>query len=149
MRLNFNEGEDFPNQAFLWEANQQRSLKGKKGQAALRELEAALLSLPEKKLIKDELENADGQVCALGALAKHRGVQIPRIDWGSEEYSEFDEDDSERMSLELAKNLGVPKMVAVAVVYENDDCWPPTITPEGRYTKMLGWVRRQLKQKES
>jgi len=43
MRIGYSEDEDYPGQFELWQANCQRSLKGKKGQAALRELEACSL----------------------------------------------------------------------------------------------------------
>ncbi len=51
MRISYNEDEDFPGQIDLWQANLERSLKGRKGQSALRDIEQALLALPEKKLI--------------------------------------------------------------------------------------------------
>ena len=66
--------EDFPNQGALWTANTRRALGGKKGQAALRELEQALVELPEKVLISGHLAAAD-QVCTVGALAVHRRVR--------------------------------------------------------------------------
>src|ERR1043166_9367326 len=75
MRIQFADEEAFPNAAFLFEANRERSLKSRGGQAALRRLEAALLALPEKKLVADVIENAEGMVCGLGALAKHENYQ--------------------------------------------------------------------------
>ena len=47
MRVNYSEDEDYGGQFNLWQANCRRSRRGKKGQAALRELEAALLGMPE------------------------------------------------------------------------------------------------------
>ena len=78
-RITYSEDDDFNNQGLMWMANQERSIKGRKGQAALRELEAALLALPEKRLISGELENAVGEVCAVGALAKFKGKDNPRV----------------------------------------------------------------------
>lgn len=63
--------EDFRNQGLLWEANYQRALSGKRGQRALRTLEAALLALPEPRLISSHLA-LNGQVCAMGALITHQ-----------------------------------------------------------------------------
>lgn len=145
MRINCADEEDFPGQAELWQANCERSLNGKKGQAALRELAAALLALPEKKLIADELENEAGEVCAIGALAKFKGKENPKI---GDSFGDFDEleansDEIERATVSLAQELGVPRMVAIAVVCENDDCFPDP-TPEQRYERMLAWVRRTL-----
>jgi hypothetical protein len=63
----------FPNSGDLWWANVERALSGKPGQTALRELEQALLDLPEKRLISGHLA-LNGQVCTVGALALHRRV---------------------------------------------------------------------------
>lgn len=65
------DGDEFPNQSALWWANIERSLKGKRGQAALADLEAALLELPQPRLVNGYLA-VDGDVCAIGALAVHR-----------------------------------------------------------------------------
>lgn len=43
MRISYSDEEDHPGQFELWQANVTRSLKGKNGQRALRELESALL----------------------------------------------------------------------------------------------------------
>jgi hypothetical protein len=144
-RITYCDDEDFQNQAYLWEANQERSIKGRKGQAALRELEAALLALPEKRLIANELENSKGEVCAVGALAKFKGKENPMVgDSFGDEGLTLNEDEIERVTVRFATELGVPSMVAVAVVHENDDCWSVNITPEQRYEKVLNWTRRQL-----
>lgn len=144
MRIQFSEDEDFNNAAILWEANQERSLKGRKGQAALRRLETALLALPEPKLIADAIEDADGLVCGLGALAKYEGYQgsleLPEVSfdaWGNTS------SEVEDAMLTLADSLNVPKLVAVAIIYNNDDSWR-TQTPEARYTKLLAWTRSWL-----
>ena len=51
-RVSYSNEEYFPGQFDLWQANCRRSIAGKKGQAALRELEQALLALPEKRLME-------------------------------------------------------------------------------------------------
>jgi hypothetical protein len=149
MRLTFDEDEDFNNQSLLWEANQERCIRGKKGQAALRELEAALLALPQKRLITDELENAQGDVCAIGALARFKGKENPMIgdSFGDPEDSlTIGVDEIERATIALAQELGVPRLAALAVVRENDedDYYPVTVTPERRYERMLKWVQDAL-----
>ena len=67
-----------------WEHNTKLAFEGKRGQAALRDLEAALLALPEPKLAADQFcvvrphLGVPGQpiveACALGALAWHKGI---------------------------------------------------------------------------
>jgi hypothetical protein len=145
MRNGCAEEEDFAGQAELWQANCERSLKGKKGQAALRELEAALLALPAKRLIEGELENEAGEVCAIGALARFKGKENPKV---GDSFGDFDElqansEEIERVTVGFAQELGVPRMVAIAVVHENDDYWHAS-TPEARFAKMLAWVQRQI-----
>lgn len=153
MRIRFSEEEDYNNAAILWEANQERSLKSKRGQAALRRLEAALLALPEPKLIADAIEDADGLVCGLGALAKYEHYEgslelplRPAEDAPNEEWDEwfahgdYDGEATEDAMLALAEALNVPKLVAVAIIHENDDYYK-TQTSEGRYNKLLTWTR--------
>src|SRR6185295_11408998 len=55
------------------------AIRGARGQTFLKEILAALDAMPEKKLIANELEE-DGQVCALGALGKARGLDMAGID---------------------------------------------------------------------
>ena len=63
----------------LWETVVSNALGGRKGQAALAELEAALVALPEPKLISGHLA-ADGAVCAVGAFIAHRRAVSEAID---------------------------------------------------------------------
>lgn len=154
MRIGYTDEEDFPGQFGLWQGNCQRSLKGKAGQTALRELEAALLALPSKRLIAESLVDTHGEVCAIGALAEFRG-DITDDMIGQGEY------DMEEVGVEL----GMPRLVAWKVVEMNDLMfngtdlvlhegpyrWPSErpfeyvpITPEQRYERMLAWIREQL-----
>jgi hypothetical protein len=159
MRIRISEEEDFPNQAAMWEANMERSLRGRKGQAALRELEAALIALPDKRLIANDTVSADGAVCSIAALAKHRGYNgnliLPQMattddDWFNENSDKFHdeyeyEEAVETAMMKVAGDLGIPRMVAFAIIYENDDGLGRNPTPEQRYDHMLRWVQRQLR----
>lgn len=139
---NCDDEEEFAGQFALQMANDERSLKGRKGQQSLRDLEAALLALPEKRLINSGLVNTNGEVCAMGALARYRGVDLPapHMDeyWG-EDYSD--------LTGPLAVKLRVPDPVARRIAWLNDEgfsqCWRP-ITEEQRYEEMLSWVRSQI-----
>lgn len=155
MRIGYSEEEQFDGQFNLWQANCYRSLHGKKGQAALRELEAALIALPTKRLIAGKLVE-QGDVCAIGALALHKGATEEVLEHHDDEYMEG-----------VGMEYGLPKLVAWKVVEANDiefdyyvDTWAPgpaqwvhgspgyrlrvPMTPEQRYTAMLGWVRSML-----
>ena len=163
MRIRFSEDEEFNNAAILWEANQERSLKSRKGQLALRRLEAALLALPEPKLVADAIKDSDGVVCALGALAINESYQgdlelpqppapnAPEAEW-DKWYVDHDDDYGSRAveeaMLALAESLDVPKMVAIAIIAENDNEYGIK-TPEDRYRHVLSWTRSWLNRDRS
>lgn len=156
MRLNYCDEEERPGQFALFNANCRRSLRGKAGQEALRELEAALLALPEKRLIHGRLrDDKTGEVCAVGAYARHKGYDLSTFD---------DEDETD----EVGDHAGMPRLVAWQVValndYTLDTVWEVAdgplnrfeahckggipfireVTPEERYEKVLAWVRNHL-----
>lgn len=162
MRIGYSEDEEYPGQFNLWQANCARSLAGRGGQAALRELEVALLALPEKRLIANKLQSPEGEVCALGALAKYKGREMAPAAENENDWDEFGQD--EEME-EFGVSLGMPRLVAWKVVCLNDVeldgstlvihqgpyRWPAErphayvpVTPEVRYEKVLAWVRKQL-----
>jgi hypothetical protein len=58
----------------MWQQTLSRALGGRRGQEALAAMEAALLELPEHKLIEGHLA-ADGGVCAVGAFVAHRQAE--------------------------------------------------------------------------
>ena len=156
MRINYAEEEDRPGQFALWNANCRRSINGKAGQRELRELEAALLALPEKRLIRDLLQDDEGGVCAIGCYAKHKGVDLSKFD---------PEDESDEVGIAA----GMPRLVAWQLVALNDitldTVWEVAhgpvqrghgvykggialvrdMTPEERYEKVLAWVRNALR----
>lgn len=131
MRINYCDEEDFPGQFELWQGNCERSLRGKQGQEELRELRAALLALPEKRLIHGTLEDEDGNVCAIGAYGKRKGLDLSKFDVDSD-------------TDEVGIAGGMPKLVAWKVVEMNDIEFDYAVTPEERYTKMLAWVEKKL-----
>jgi hypothetical protein len=55
------------------------AIRGKRGQALLRELLAALDAMADKRLVAGELE-ADGSFCALGVVGHARGLNLANID---------------------------------------------------------------------
>lgn len=72
-------GDDDPLQLGRYRAQVASAIRGKRGQALLRELVAALDAMPEKQLVAGELE-ADGQFCALGVVGQARGLNLASID---------------------------------------------------------------------
>lgn len=63
----------------LWGQMVSRALGGKRGQAALSELESALRALPERKLVAGHLA-AEGSVCTVGAYVAAKRAQRDGID---------------------------------------------------------------------
>src|ERR1044071_6244081 len=103
MRFSYTDEEDFPGQFGLWQHNVQRSIKGRQGQEEMRALRDALLALPEKRLILGSLYDDSGGVCAIGAYAQHKGVDIKALD---------PEDETDKVGM----FAGMPRCVAWSVV---------------------------------
>lgn len=138
------DGEEFAGQFALQMANEERSLKGKRGQASLRALEAALLALPEKRLISGRIIDQAGGVCAMGALAKHLGKELPKPS------TDDDYEDYFTHTNRIGQACGVPEPVAMKIAWMNDEILGlgfglgSDYTDEQRYEHMLAWVRKSL-----
>src|SRR4051812_48467094 len=74
-----------------WRGVVASSIRGKRGQAFLREMLAALDAMPEKRLIAHELavplkcrcswcQRQGASVCAIGAVGRARGVDMAKLD---------------------------------------------------------------------
>lgn len=107
------------------------AFRGKRGQAFLKEMLAALDALPEKKLIANVLEAESGAVCAIGAVGKARGLDMGKLD--PEDYDT------------VAGTFGIATAMAREIVYMNDDCYDRE-TPEQRFTKIREWIAAEIKQ---
>ena len=140
MRVDYSEDEDYGGQFNLWQANCRRSRQGKKGQAALRELEAALMNMPVKRIQKDVFVEPSGETCAIGALMLDRKVSagMTRVQ-AVAECSALEPLDTEEHGI----SIGLPRLVAWSVAVENDEFYR-TESPEERYLRILAWVRKQL-----
>jgi hypothetical protein len=112
-----------------WRGMVTSATRGKRGQAMLRDLLAALDAMPEKRLIAEELEHG-GEVCAMGALGKARGVDMSQID--PEDYEH------------VARTFNVANCLAQEIAYENDEGHYQE-TPEHRWQRMRAWVASLIK----
>lgn len=108
------------------------AFRGKRGQSFLKDLLAALEAMPEKRLVSGELQTEQGEVCALGAIAKVRNIEMPPV---------YDDDDSS--TLIMAERLNIANAMAREIVYMNDETYAET--PEQRYEKVLNWIRSEIK----
>lgn len=132
----------------LWLGAVRRATFGKRGQAVLRELEAALLALPQKRLI-DGAICREGDVCVLGALALRRKVAAGMgATEARRELAEHwpVEDFDDRWELrEFSKEQGLTYALAWEAMAANDED-ARGMTPEGRYEYVLAWVRKRLRE---
>lgn len=155
-RINYSDEEETPGQFALWQANVERSVRGMRGQWALKELETALLALPAPRLVRNALAD-DGEVCAVGCL-----VLALRVKRGDDRAAvladlEASDPDDDEAAQRMAEPLGVPHLVGWKLVELNDIQFDTVwvyqggipfvrdMTPEERYEKVLAWVRSHLK----
>lgn len=105
------------------------AIRGKRGQAFLRELAAAMDAMPEKALIAEELIDDEGQCCTIGVVCKARGIDVSKIDHEEPE--------------QVGAAVGIARQLAAEIEYENDDGgWRET--DEQRWQRMRRWVDSQL-----
>lgn len=126
-RANYSDGFDDQWSLIRWRGAVARAIRGKRGQAFLRELIEALDALPHQRLIVNELENGEG-VCALGSVGRKR--LIPMTD--------IDPEDCEAVS----RVFGIPEALVREIEFLNDDYWNET--PEHRFQRIRAWAIKQL-----
>lgn len=113
-----------------WRGVVASAIRGKRGQAFLTEMLAAMDALPEKQLVAWELE-AHGQVCAIGSVGLARGVDMSKLD---------PED-----SATVAGAFGIAEPLAQEIVWMNDEAGPWKETPEQRFARMRQWIASNIR----
>ena len=132
-------------QAAVWDRNYARSLRGRKGQAALRELRDALRALSPRRLIEGFCETTiddDGNevisgVCAIGAMYVARGLPVDNY-MQSEDFSSWD-------TADVGESMGMSNTMAFGIAYRNDETYSD-LTPESRWWAMYAWVLQQIRE---
>jgi hypothetical protein len=125
----------------LWEPIVARALAGPRGQAALAEMEEALLALPEHQLTSGALAE-DGHVCAIGAAVAYRRAKEqgrPIEDVISELSSLLIE--SAHETSEYGERLGFPRSLAWHFAWLNDEEFHGA-SPAERWKRMVAFVQR-------
>lgn len=126
-------------QMIKWRGQVASAIRGQRGQTMLKDLLAALDAMPVKRLVSNELETVDGEICAFGALGRARGIDMQSID---------PEDPDQ-----VAAAFDIASQLAREVVYENDECdrgyfggdeWR-TESPEEKWIRMRKWVASRIK----
>lgn len=90
-----------------WRGQVASSIRGKRGQAALKEILIAMDAMPVKELAADSLVNAEGQYCTLGVLGQARSIDL----------GEIDPDDREV----VAQVFNITEQLAAEIMYLNDE----------------------------
>jgi hypothetical protein len=116
----------------MWRGAVASSIRGKRGQAFLREMRDALDTMPEKRLAPDALVQG-GEVCAIGCVGLRRGVNMETLD----------ADDADQVGIAF----GIAAALVREIVFMNDEgsCQIGQETPEQRWHRMRGWVEAQLR----
>jgi hypothetical protein len=135
-RSGWSDGDDAENWDLIrWAGAQKAAVRGKRGQAMLRDLAAALDAMPVKELASHEWVSPDGPACALGVLGRARGLEPQMADLDPED---------DRSADVAAEMLGVSPTLARLVVWENDEGSWNVETPAARWKRVRSWVQSQI-----
>lgn len=117
--------------SICWRGAVTSAIRGKRGQAFLKEMAVSLEALPVKVLVASKLED-EGAVCAIGSVGKKRGVDMSKID--PEDYHS------------VAGSFGISEALAREIMYMNDEGGFWEETPEARFQRMQAWVKKLIKE---
>lgn len=117
------------------------TIRGRNGQAFLRELLANLDAMPVKEL-HAHVFNKDGCQCALGVALAARGQSIDE--------PEDPEDMDDSVADEAAQKLGITRILAAEIMFINDDFiefrdGTADDSPDRRWAYVRRWVDQQIK----
>ena len=79
-RSGYSDDYDVDGTGGLWRGAVMRSIRGKRGQAALQQLAIAMDVMPVRKLAAKSLVTTNGDFCTLGVLGNARGLDMSKID---------------------------------------------------------------------
>jgi hypothetical protein len=143
--------DDLDNWSLIkWRGRVASAIRGKRGQAFLKEALAALNAMPVKELVSGELET-EGQFCTLGVVGRARGFDLTQIDTYDHET--------------LGTKFDIAACLSQEIMYMNDEYardWE-WITPPGeshakriknpmagaqRWEQMRAWLAGNIKADE-
>lgn len=127
-RSGYNEDCD-SNYLYLYRGMIERTIKGKRSQAFLRELAKSLDAMPEKRLIRNDLITEVGEVCAIGSVCKARGIDVKNVDVTDRD--------------EVGRLVNISGSLAAEIEYMNDE-YKTKETPEARWVRIRKWVESNL-----
>jgi hypothetical protein len=104
------------------------TIRGGRGQAFLVDLVRAMDALPNPRLVAEKLETPAGEVCALGAVGRARGIDMTAI--ATEDWKR------------LSEEFGITELMAREIMYLNDE-W--CVSDEERFRYIRRWALRHIK----
>ena len=118
-----------------WRGAVKSAIKGKRGQAFLREVLATLDAMPVKSLAAHSLQDqASGEFCTLGAVGAARSLDMKPLE------------DADRE--DIAKAFGISEALAAEIMFENDEdfVWRSRDehSGEARWNRMRAWIESQI-----
>lgn len=125
MRCGYSEDCENNWELIMWRGAVASAIRGKRGQAFLRELLTALDALPDKRLIAEELQQ-DGEVCAIGSVGLLRKIDMEALD--PEDYTA------------IAEKFGISEALVREIEYVNDEYSWYSLSPETRFAVVRRWV---------
>jgi len=119
-----------------WRGAVQSAIRGRRGQAFLRDMLTALDELPAPRLICGYLyrDGPEGGVCALGAVGLARGMDM----------TDLDSYDREQVAIAFA----VAPALAAELSYINDESSARPESPDERWVRVRAWVVASLLEKK-
>lgn len=125
----------------MWRGAVQSAISGKRGQAFLHEMGAAMDAMEDKMLIHGQLVNAKGDSCAIGTVCAARGLDVSEVDPHAPE--------------QVGKAVGIARAMAAEIEYINDECGPWSLRepephhiggecPYKRWERVRKWIDEQI-----
>lgn len=135
-RSGYSDDSDDMQALAMWRGRVASAMRGKRGQALLRDCLTALDEMPAKRLVRDELVHGN-DVCLLGAGGRKRGI------------TDLDKIDPEAHGT-LADRFNVASCLIQEIEWVNDDDYSPYgETPEERFKRVRKWLVENIKQTEA
>lgn len=128
----------------MWRGQVASAIRGKRGQALLRDFVTALDAMPDKRLGRGALTDEDGCMCSLGVVADARGLDMADVtfDGGLEDWGE---DGPSIGHKAFADRFDVASQLTKEIMFWNDEGGAYfTETPEQRWSRMRRWAVSNL-----
>lgn len=146
-RTGWTDGDDSDNanwHAIMTAGAIKSAIRGKRGQAFLRDLAEALDAMPEKRLADGLLVDQDGCKCALGVLGAHRGLDLQALQPDMPHPESFDWDQEA-----IAAAFGVAGSLTNQIQWINDGkfAWGVDADKDQklRWQYVRNWVAENLR----